>query len=210
MLPRFFFPKESGFAELFRKIAADIVEMSILFKECSEDFSQAEKFKKQAAEIEQRADTVTHDAITLLNTSFITPFDREDIHFLVHELDDVIDILEDLIRNIDLYKLEKAPPAVPKFADLILDSSHDLEKLVEKYLDPPSYAPEMRALKQHLYDLEAQADQVFGDAIRELFTHTKDPIELIKKKDILEGLETVMDKYLSVGNTIENIIVKNR
>jgi hypothetical protein len=204
------FPREPGFQKLFIGIARDIVAMSELFKEFSTDFSKAEAYKKRAAEIEHRADRTTHEAITLLNTSFITPFDREDIHFLVHELDDVIDLLEDQVRDVYLYSLTTVPAAVPRFADLILESSHILEKLVEGYLDPPRYTSEMRALKQHLYDLEERADRVFGEAIKDLFSKTKDPIEIIRQKDILEGLEDVMDKYLSVGNTIENIVVKSR
>lgn len=204
------FPREPGFQKLFVSIARDIVVMGELFKEFSKSFARAEEFKKRAGEIEHRADRTTHEAIVLLNTSFITPFDREDIHFLVHELDDVIDILEDQIRDVYLYSLTTVPPAVPKFADLILESSHVLEKLVSEYLDPPRYTKEMQALKQQLYDLEERADQIFGDAMKELFVKTKDSVELIRQKDILEGLEDVMDKFLSVGNTIENIVVKSR
>ncbi len=210
MTPQFFFPKESAFSSLFKSIAANIVEISSLLKEFSEKFSDAEQFKKQAKDIEHHADATTRAAIELLNTSFITPFDREDIHYLVHELDDIIDILEDLLRNIYLYNLAKAPPALPQFAEFIVESSYAIQKLVEKYLDPPHYTPEAAALKQRLYTLENEADRVFTNAIKELFQKVKDPIELIKQKDILEGLETVMDKYLSVGNTIENIIVKSR
>lgn len=204
------FPREPGFSKLFVAIARDIVAMSELFKAFSGDFAKAEEYKKRAAEIEYRADATTKEAITLLNVSFITPFDREDVHFLVHELDEVIDILEDQIRDIYLYSLTTVPAAVPRFADLILDSSHVLEKLVTGYLDPPRYTPEMRSLKQQLYDLEARADTVFGDAIKDLFLKTTDPIELVRQKDILEGLEEVMDTFLSVGNTIENIVVKSR
>jgi hypothetical protein len=210
MSPRFLFPRESGFSVLFKNIADDIVEVSVLFKEFSHKFSEAETFKKRAAAIECKADTSVKDAIKLMNRSFITPFDREDIHFLVHELDDIIDILEDHIRNIYLYHFKSTPDAMGKFADLILDASYDIQKLVGKYLDPPTYTQEVASLKQHLYNLEAEADAVFANAIRTLFEKTKDPIELIKEKDILEGLETVMDKFLSVGNTIENIIVKSR
>ena len=82
--------------------------------------------------------------------------------------------------------------------------------MVEKHLDPPSYTPDVLALKRHLHSLENQADEVFAAAIQSLFTKTMDPVETIKRKDILEGLETVMDKYLSVTNTIENIILKTR
>ncbi|MDO8523849.1 MAG: DUF47 family protein, partial [bacterium] len=198
MTPRFFFPKESAFSSLFKDIAADIVEVSSLFKEFSEKFSDAEGFKKRAEVIERHADSNTHAAIELLNKSFITPFDREDIHYLVHELDDIIDILEDLLRNIYLYNLAKAPPALPQFAEFIVESSYAIQKLVGEYLDPPRYTPEVRALKQRLYTLEDEADRVFAAAVKELFQKVKDPIELIKQKDILEGLETVMDKYLSV------------
>ncbi|MBI3573984.1 DUF47 family protein, partial [Candidatus Kaiserbacteria bacterium] len=124
MSPRFFFPKESGFSVLFKNIAGDVVDMGALFKEFSKKFSDAEAFKKRAAEIEHRADASVKEAIALLNSSFITPLDREDIHLFVHELDDVIDILEDQIRDIYLYDLRTAPAAVPKFADLIVDASH--------------------------------------------------------------------------------------
>lgn len=206
----FLFPRELKFSTLFKDIARDIVEASTLFKELSENYNDFESYKKRAAEIERRADASTHAAIQLLNTSFITPFDREDIHYLVHELDSIVDILEDQFRNIYLYNLTKPPAALLQFAELILEASTTIQKLADKYLDPPTYTPEVTALKQHLYTLEAKADQVFANAIQELFASPIDPIELIKRKDVLEGLERVMDQYLAVANTVENIILKAR
>jgi uncharacterized protein Yka (UPF0111/DUF47 family) len=204
------FPKEKKFAPLFKALAADIVSISQLFKELAENYKDFESYKSKAAEIERHADAITYEAIHLLNTAFITPFDREDIHHVVHELDDIVDNLENQFRNIYLYDLVRAPASMQKFSVLIYEASLSLQKLVDKYLDPPTQTPEMSALKKHLHSLENQADELFGEAIHSLFSKSLDPIETIKRKDLLEGMEEVMDKYLAVTNTIENIIVKAR
>jgi hypothetical protein len=192
------FQKPSGFGPLFKTIADDIVEISLLLKEFSENFSDVESVRRRASVIEHKADETTYTAIKLVNSSFITPFDREDIHYLIHELDDVVDIIEDLIRNIYLYRPAAVPETLSQFAELILESSYALKALAEKYLDPPLYSPEMAALKKRLYVLEDRADEVFATGMRNLFVRLKD------------DLEDVMDKFLSVGKTIENVIVKTR
>ena len=204
------FPREKKFSSLFKGLADDVVAISALFKEFAENYKDFETYKSKAAEIERHADAITFEAINLLNTSFITPFDREDIHLLVHELDDIVDHLENQFRNIYLYNLTRAPASMPKFASLMYEASLDIKKLVEKYLDPPMYTPEVTALKKHLHSLENQADDVFAEAIHSLFAKGLDAIETIKRKDLLEGMENVMDKYLDLTNTIENVIVKTR
>lgn len=204
------FPRERKFAPLFKALAGDAVHISVLFKEFSENYQDFETYKAKAAEIERHADAITFEAISLLNTSFITPFDREDIHLLVHELDDVVDNLENQFRNVYLYNLTRAPASMPKFANLIHEASLSVQKLVDKYLDPPVYTPEVAALKKHLHTLENQADDVFAEAVQSLFAKGLDPLETIKRKDLLEGMEDVMDRYLALTNTIENIIVKSR
>lgn len=209
MLPRLF-PRESNFQRLFKDIVREIVEMSALFKEFSVDVRHAGEYTKRAADIERRADTHTHALIALLNTSFITPFDREDIHYLAHELDEVIDILEDVIKNVYLYQLTGPLPVAAKFGDLIAEAAEVIYALVTKFLDPPRPTPEVLALKERLYSLEHTADKIFAEAIRSLFRDVKDPIELIKKKDLIEGLEEVMDTFLRAGNTIESVILKSR
>ena len=204
------FPKVSSFSKHFRSIANDIVEIARLIKEFTEASSDIESFKKRAEIIERRADDTAAEVVRLLNVSFITPFDREDIHFLINELDDIIDLSEDFIKNHYLYGVKESNGTFKKFAGLILESAITLETLVDKNLDPPRYTADLKKNKQKLYTLEDEGDEIFADSIHELFRNTHDPIDLIKKKDILEGLETVMDKFRAVGIAIENIVLKTR
>lgn len=209
-MPLQLFPRTSAFSTHFRSLAQDVVVITRLLAEHFDAPAHIVEAKERAQEIEKHADTSTQAAIHLLNTSFITPFDREDIHYFVHELDDIVDLSEDILKNIYLYGFVEKNGACKKFATLLVEASLVLQELIEKYLDPPRYNDTVKELKQKLHNIEDEGDGVFANAIQDLFESERDPIELIKRKEIIEMLEDLTDQCRSVGNIIENIILKSR
>lgn len=205
---KFFLPKQLIFFDLLRQLNNYSKEIALLFEKFVASFEDFEKYSQQAKEIEHKADTKTHEIINKLNKTFITPFDREDIYLLTHELDDIVDLIENVIHNIDLYQIRKKKSAIDKFAKLITEASVSLGKLIDN-LQEQKYTPYFNELMINLHDLEDQGDLVFQEAISRLFKEEKDPILVIKWKEILENLEMTMDKYQRVSDVIEGIIVKS-
>jgi uncharacterized protein len=204
---RFLLPKQTIFCELITDLAKLQREMAINFEELVISFSDFEEHAKKAQEIEHQADDKTHEIIHKLNQTFIIPFDREDIYKLTQELDDVVDLMDNVINNIFVYGIKTKEPSLVKFANLIKEASHILVDLSE-CLSELKYTPRLRELKKKMHDLETQGDHIFRETISEFFANGHDPMRVIKWKDILEDLESVMDKYQEATDTIEGIIVK--
>jgi uncharacterized protein len=205
---KFLMPKQPAFFENFIKMNDCLKEIAVLFEEFSKNFNNFEEFSARAKEIEHRADDITHEIISLLNKTFITPFDREDICSLVYEMDDVVDLIENTIHNIFVYEISKKREAVDEFAQLILKAAESLNHLIKECFDHQKYTPTIHGFIIKIHELEDQGDQIFQKDIRKLFVEEKDPIMVIKWKDILETMEMIMDKFQKVSNTIEGIVVK--
>ena len=205
---KFFKPERLEFFILFKEVGINISAISALFAKFAKEFDNFESYAKEAKEIEHLADEKTHKIVELLNTTFITPFDREDIFLLAHELDDIVDLIEKSIHNIYLYKITEKNPAIDEFAPLILEGSAFNEKLIA-CLEKQKCTPELSKVKVAVHELEDRGDEVFAKAISRLFEEEKDPVTVIKEKDILECLENIIDKYQKVGDIIEGILVKS-
>lgn len=182
--------------------------MTSLLAEFGDKFRDFESYALRAQDIEHNADAVTHEIIDRLNKTFITPIDRQDIYLLAHEIDDVIDLIENVIRNIFLYRITKKINALGAFIPLIQKSGGHLEQLLE-HLPELVHTPKFKSIIVKVHELEDAGDAIFDKSIDELFQNEKDPVALIKTKDILEDLEEVMDKCQRVGDIIEGIIVKS-
>lgn len=204
---RFLLPKQSAFFELFQQLSHFQKEMASLLKEFADSFEDLEGFAARAHDLEFRADEKTHEIIDTLNKTFITPIDREDIYFLAHEIDDIVDLLEDVMNNAYIYKLVHKNDAVREFADIILEASVELDKIIACLKDG-KHTEKLLELKLKIHGIEDKADAVFHKAIGRLFENEKDPALIIKWKDVLECLESVMDKYQKVSDGVEEIIVK--
>lgn len=201
-------PKQLVFFDLLMEVddvSRDMVKLLVTFMA---DFKNVSKYAKKAKELEHKGDTKTHEIIDKLNRTFITPFDREDIYMLAHELDDVIDLLEDTIHEIQLYGITKKVAAMDEFVPLIKEASDCLQKLLSSMREMKPTA-QFAKLKRKIHELEDAGDSVFSRAIEQLFKNEKDPLMVVKLKDILEGLEAVMDKYQHISNIIEGIVVKS-
>jgi len=157
--------------------------------------------------IEQHGDELTHNILTKLNQTFITPFDREDIHQLASSLDDVLDFVNASGARLVMYRISNPPAAAGELAKIILLQSQELQKAVA--LLQKQKNGEVLAHCVEINRLENEADQVSQKGITTLFDNEKDPINLIKIKELLEFLERATDKAEDAANVLETVVLKN-
>jgi uncharacterized protein len=199
-------PKDEKFFVMFKEMSRNIVVGAELLKDMLDNFTDPAGSQRKIKDIEHKGDTITHDIIKKLNKSFITPFDREDIYALSSALDDILDLIDACSARIVMYNVEKPTPESKELGFLILKSCQIIDKTVALLggkLEPISaYCIEVNAL-------ENEADRVCREAISRLFDEEKDPIQLIKWKEIYETLETATDKCEDAANILESVVVKN-
>jgi predicted phosphate transport protein (TIGR00153 family) len=205
---KFLLPKEPAFAENFKLMSECLTEITAVFREFVANYRDFDHYWHRCKEIEHKADNVTHEIINLLNKSFITPFDREDIYQLSHEFDDVIDLLENTVHNIYLYEVPVKKSFVDDFAVLIGKASIALNTLITELFKHRKYTDSIWKLICEIHNLEDEGDLIYHRELRSLLNGEKDPILVIKWKDILTNLERIMDVYQNISNTVEGIIVK--
>ena len=200
-------PKEEKFFELFAAQAAYNVEAARLFKELAQKWDPESPIFDKLREVEHEADISTHEVIDRLNRSFITPFDREDIHQLASELDDIVDIIESVSARMKLYHIAKTTQDLFDLADILWQSTDNVRKAVAELKD---IANPRRLLDYciEINRLENAGDHALGQALGRLFAGTPDPLDVIKWKEIYEVVEMAIDKCEDVANTIESIHVK--
>ncbi len=204
----FFFPKKVDFFQSLKDLHSSIMAMAVLFEELTKTFGNFETFAKKAEDIEHEADKKAHGIVKKLNQTFITPIDREDIYFLANELDDIVDLTENAINNIRIYKITQNHPAFGEFAFLIKQAAGLLGELLE-HLQTGKNTESLTQVKVRIHELEDRADSVFEKAIEDLFRDESNAVNIIKFKDVLENLESVMDKFQKTADAIEGIMVKS-
>jgi uncharacterized protein len=203
-----FIPKEEKFFELFDQQAAHNVNAAKLFKELVENWDAKSPLLHKLQEIEHEADITTHEIYDRLNRTFVTPFDREDIHALASELDDVVDLVQSTASRMALFHIDKVNKDLIAMAGIYWDATESVRKAVAEMNIPEK----RRRVKDHLIEinrLENAGDRALENAISRLFEGKPDPLEVIKWKEIYEGLEEAIDKCEDVAGTIETILVKN-
>jgi predicted phosphate transport protein (TIGR00153 family) len=198
-------PREQKFFKMFADVAANLTEGATLLHEILKNPSGDPSRIGRLQEIEHRGDEMTHTIIRMLNQTFITPFDREDIHLLTSSLDDVLDFVNAAATRMTLYGIANPPPAAAEIAGFIVTQFLELSKAV-------ALLDDNQRLLEHCVEvnrLENEADRVSRRAIAELFEREKDPIQLIKLKELYEVLETATDKAEDVANVLEAVALKS-
>lgn len=200
------FKKDEKFFKIFGQMTVYILEAAELLGEMvrnpSKDLAPiAAKIK----DLEHKGDELTHKVIDELNKTFITPIDREDIHDLSSALDDVLDLIDSTATRIVLFRITEPIHAVPEMCAVLLSQAMTIGAAVSNLQDNG------RVIERciEINSLENDADRLFQKAIAALFEEVKDPIDVIKRKEIIETLETATDKAEDVANVLESIIVKN-
>ncbi|HCK21125.1 MAG TPA: DUF47 domain-containing protein [Bacteroidetes bacterium] len=206
---RFFSPKDRVFFPLFIEASENLVNMSNLLLETVQesDLVKRNRLIKEIENAEHKGDDINHEITGQLNTVFITPFDREDIHYLSTSIDDIADRIKDAALRIKLYQPAKMPLSLIKMAELITEGT----KLVRVAIIELSKLDDIEKLRETLFqinNIENQSDTIFELALTDLFANEKDPIELIKVKDIIAKIESASDKCEDIANVIDSIIVK--
>lgn len=200
-----FIPRETKFFDLFSDVAGNVTEGARLLESILTDFKNVESRVEKLKAIEHRGDELTHSIMTKLNQTFITPFDREDIHRLASSLDDVLDFVNAAGQRLILYKIGSAPQPARQLAGLIVKQSEELNKAV-------NLLEKTNGVLEHCVEinrLEDEADRVCREAVGWLFEHEKDPINLIKMKELYEVLEVATDKAEDAANVLEAVVLKS-
>jgi hypothetical protein len=187
-------------------------QIMIKAMECFKNFSLIGKFDDESAQrmgdIEHEGDDITHEIIFKLNLTFITPFDREDIHSLASELDDVVDMLYTITKRLRLYKLNVVNENLIKFSEIMEKSINSLGKAINGLRHSKNQKPILQACIE-INNYENLGDQLRDAVVGELINNpSADPIMVMKWKEIFEGTETILDICEDIANIIESILVK--
>jgi len=207
---KFFVPKDHSFFPLFEAASSNLVKAAQALKELmtKEESTEHDRINKEIKAIEHIGDEITNKTYEQLNKSFITPFDREDIHELTSNIDDVLDSIHGVSKRICLYKPKKFLPAYEKLADLILEAAIEIEKAVTCLKDPASHVEKITDACNRVKKIESYADEIYFEGILQLFEKEENPKELLKNNKILEILERCVDEQEDVTETIKSILIK--
>jgi predicted phosphate transport protein (TIGR00153 family) len=199
-------PKEEAFFDLFKKAAHNMIEGSRLLKDMMEHFHDPAEQAKRIKEVEHVGDGITHDIATRLNQTFITPIDREDIHDLASALDDILDAVEAVADRFVIYKVATPTESAIRLADILYQASVAVGCGVDRVT---MSLAQINECSVEVNSLENEADRVSRDAISGLFENEKDPIAVIKWKEIYETFEAGTDRCEDVANILERIVLKH-
>ncbi len=197
-------PREEKFYDLFRSQAQAIHEAAQILVKLFEDYRDVEKHVTEIKFVEHRGDQLTHEVMKKLNQTFITPFDREDIHALCSALDDVLDLIDGATQRLIIYKITAVTPGAVQLSRVILHGSEIIVKAVAELHKPENILTYCDQLSQ----LEKDADRIKGECVARLFNDNVSPFDLIKWKEIYEVLESTTDKCEDVADVLESVVLK--
>ncbi|MBC7873914.1 MAG: DUF47 domain-containing protein [Ferruginibacter sp.] len=206
---KIFSPKNKIFYELFEKVANNVEKMGSILKAvvAEPDFDKRAALITQLEDLEHANDELTHNLFTELGRNFITPFDREDIHYLATSLDDIADYIYAAGKKINFYRVNPNDTGMQKFAELIEQGAAQVKIAVVELRNMKNMRNITEALVK-INSIENQADDVFDFSIEKLFDTEPDAKEVIKKREIYQVMEIVTDKCEDASNVIESIIIK--
>ena len=198
-------PRDENFFEMFNSMAANADATVALLVEMMEEYNNLRDRASVIKGKEHLGDTQIHDLIRKLNSTFVTPMDREDIHHLASAMDDIIDLADAAANKVILFDIHTKIHGAPELARILKLQTVQICKAVKSLQDQD------RILEQciEIHRLENEGDRVFQEAIGRLFKEETDPIHLIKIKEVLEALERATDTCEDVANVLEGIMVKN-
>ncbi len=203
-------PTDERFYSLFEESAKNLLNAAEVLRKLpkAKTLAEKEKLAVQIHAFEHIGDDLTHKIFSELNSTFVTPFDREDIHELGSVIDDVLDEIDGSIGRIVLYKIKVVPTSVIRLIDVLHLSIEELLRGIH-CLRNIHKTEELQKILQKVNEYENEADAVFERAVADLFEREKRPVEIIKIKEVLVGLETATDKCEDAANVMEGIFIKH-
>jgi uncharacterized protein len=199
-------PQKRQFFDLFTQASANARDIARVLVDLLDDWPESREKLRDIRELEHEGDRLTHEVINLLNRTFVTPFDRDDMYRLISVIDDVCDHIDEAADNIDAYEVRDVPEKARQQAEVIYRAATRLHEAVERLEGFKDSARQLAALRE----LEDEGDRLSRDAIAELFRSSADPLTIIRWKDIHEQLEEAVDACENAADVLEAILVKNR
>ena len=199
-------PREEQYFTLFAQMTAHINDAArTLVEMLSQPDGDYQDYVQRIKGIEHACDDLTHNVSTRLNQSFITPFDREDIYMMSKALDDVVDLIDSASRSVVMYDIHETTEPAKQLAGVIQRMAVQLNEVVSMLQKPKGVTERL----VELHRLENEGDEIYQRAVGALFHETRDPLEVIKWKDVYEKLEAAIDRCENVANIIEGVIIKH-
>jgi predicted phosphate transport protein (TIGR00153 family) len=201
-------PREGKFFDLFNAHAERIVEGARELAAMMSRFDELDAHAQRIDGAERAADKITHETITLLHRTFITPFDREQIHGLITKMDDILDLIQDVAESIALYDLRAVTPEAKQLAEICQQSCDRVKSavaLLTNLKDPQAILKSCEEIDR----LESDADRVMRGAMSKLFREENDLKQVMKLRVIYDLLESITDRCEDVANVIEGIVIEN-
>lgn len=204
-LLRRFLPREDSFFSMFSAMAENVHAGAKALLEMMENYANPKAGADRVKALEHENDTLTHNLMKRLNQTFITPFDREDIHELASKIDDVLDLIDAVAGRLIIYRVDRIRPGVTDLTKVLCQATEEVAaavRMLEKRRNILDHCIEINRL-------ENEADRLCRNLIARLFEDEKDPVQLIKWKEIIEVLEFATDKCEDVANVIESVTLKS-
>ncbi|MCC7328544.1 MAG: DUF47 domain-containing protein [Gammaproteobacteria bacterium] len=204
-------PREGRFFDLFNQHAAFVAQGGVAISELLHGYNDAQCREGGIARIgdlEHAADRVTRETTALLHKTFVTPFDRDDIHRLISRMDDILDLIQDAAESLMVYDVRQLPPEAAHLADLVKICCERVQAAVG-LMSSMKNAPSILALCQDIDGLESDADRVMRSAISRLFREEPEVRQVIKLQAVYELLETATDRCQDVADIIEGVVLEN-
>lgn len=200
-------PREEKFFDMLAKISENVILGAKALEDLLNNYENIEEKAKKILDIEHEGDILVHEIIETLNRTFITPIDREDIHSLTSQMDDVLDYIEATADRFLLYKINKPTPDVLRMTKIVVEAIREVNKAIMELKD---LKRPRRILDRciEVNRLENEGDKISREIFAKLFESTNNTIDVIKWKEIYEHLEMATDKCEDVANTIESVVVK--
>jgi uncharacterized protein len=201
-------PRETSFFEFFERHAATTVRGCRELLDLTNAGRDFEARARSIKDIEHEADSITHDCVEALHRTFITPIDRDQIHLLISKMDDIMDYVETVSDQCVLYNVDHMTTTAQELAAVLLESAEHIEGAVKGLRD----MKHAETISEHCIEvnrLENRGDELLRKAVARLFDEEKDPVSIIKWKEIYENLEIATDRCEDVANIIEGIVLEN-
>jgi len=205
----FLVPKDRKFFPLFNEVADNIVVASELFIKLlgEEDLSKRMELIKEIKDTEHHGDDLTRKLMNELNATFITPFEREDIHVLVDKMDSIVDLLHGASKRISMYNLTEFPKEFNQIAVIIHAAVLEIQLILRNVKSVNDFKLYLNSCIK-ISDMESEVDDIYQSFLANLFENEMNAIELIKKRDILAALEKAIDRCDDVAKVFSTLIVK--
>ncbi|HEU4643576.1 MAG TPA: DUF47 family protein [Gemmatimonadaceae bacterium] len=198
-------PRDEAFFDMFEQLASRLTASAKLLTQLFAEPARLEQFTAAIKNVEHEADTITHDIISRIDKSFVTPIDREDIHLLASRLDNVVDLVDGTARRAAMFHITEVHPKAKQLCGVLVQACDAIEAAVLRMKDSKYVVEAGRQVKMR----EEEGDALYHEAVGALFRGTPDPLEVIKWKELYDTLERALDQCEDVSNVLESIALKH-